>query len=171
MNHKRCIIDIETEGLEPWKDRIICIGARDTENHKTIVFFNEDERTILEEFVKYYQRNGFQEIIGFNVNFDIRFIFAKCLKYEIPAPVLFNSEFTDIMDNVRAVRRMYSYNKPGKLDEWLQFIFGIGKLEKGESIKDLFEGREFTRIIAYNKQDVDMTFELWKRIRMVLCQE
>ena len=170
MNRK-CVIDIETEGLEPWKDRIICIGVRDTDNPKTIVFFDEDEKAVLEGFVKYYLKKGFNEVIGFNVNFDIRFIFAKCLKYEIPAPGLFNSTFTDVMDNVRSVKRIYSYNKPGKLEQWLQFLFGIGKLEKGESVKDLFERREFTRIIQYNKQDVDMTYELWKRIRMVLCQK
>jgi len=155
MNRK-CVIDIETEGLEPWKDRIICIGVRDTDNPKTIVFFDEDEKAVLEGFVKYYLKKGFNEVIGFNVNFDIRFIFAKCLKYEIPAPGLFNSTFTDVMDNVRSVKRIYSYNKPGKLEQWLQF---------------LFERREFTRIIQYNKQDVDMTYELWKRIRMVLCQK
>ena len=82
----------------------------------------------------------------------------------------FNSHFVDVMDNVKSVRRMYSYNKSGKLDDWLQYLFGIGKLEKAESVKDLFERREFTRIILYNRQDVDMTFELWKLIRTVLCE-
>ena len=169
-NMKRCIIDIETEGLEPWKDRIICIGCKNAENGKTTVFFDEEERPILESFVRYYDNNGFSEIIGYNLSFDIRFIFAKCLKYEIPAPRLFNSLFTDVMDNVRAVRKMYSYNRPGKLDEWLQFLFGVGKLEKGDSVKDLFEKREITKIIQYNKQDVDMTYKLWKRIQVVMCK-
>ena len=167
---KKCVIDIEAEGLEPWKDKIICIGARDVDNGKTVVFFDDDERVILERFIAYYKKYEFREVIGYNLSFDIRFIFAKCVKYEIPAPQLFNSTYTDVMDNMRAVRKMYSYNRPGKLDEWLQFIFGVGKLEKGDSIKDLYKNREITRIIQYNKQDVDMTYELWKRVRLVLCQ-
>jgi len=166
-----CVIDIETSGLEPWKDRLICIGARGTDEPKTIVFFDDDEETLIKSFVSYYQQKGFGEVIGYNISFDLRFLFAKCLKYELPAPQLFNSFFTDVMDNVRAVKKMYSYNKPGKLDQWLQFLFGIGKLEKGESVKDLYERREITRIIQYNRQDVDMTYELWKRIRLVLCQK
>ncbi|MFH1294774.1 MAG: ribonuclease H-like domain-containing protein [Candidatus Aenigmatarchaeota archaeon] len=167
---KSCVIDIETEGIEPWKDRIICIGARSASEGKAVVFFDEDEETALRKFIAFYERGQFNEIIGYNVSFDLRFIFAKCLKYAIPAKALFGSAFTDVMDNVRAVRKMYSYNKPGKLDDWLQFVFGIGKLEKGNSVKDLYDRREFTRIIQYNKQDVDMTFELWKRIGVVLCR-
>lgn len=170
VSMKKCVLDIETEGLEPWKDKLICIGCRDTDSPKTIVFFDENEEVLLKRFLAYYVRWGFQEVIGFNVSFDLRFLFAKCLRYKLPAPKLFNSFFTDVMDNVRAVKKMYSYNKPGKLDDWLQFIFGIGKLEKGESVKDLYERREFTRIIQYNKQDVNMTYKLWKRIRVVLCK-
>jgi len=169
MNMKRCVIDVESEGLEPWKDRLICVGCRDTDSPKTKVFFSEDEKDLVNEFISYYNRKGFNEVIGFNVSFDLRFIFAKCLKYRIPAPKLFNSHFVDVMDNVKSIRRMYSYNKSGKLDDWLQYLFGIGKLEKGKSVKDMFEKREFTRIILYNRQDVNMTYELWKLIRTILC--
>jgi uncharacterized protein YprB with RNaseH-like and TPR domain len=167
---KICVLDIETTGLLPWEDKLVCIGIRDVDRGKTTVFFDEDEEILLKRFVTYYERNGFHQIIGYNTSFDWRFLFGRCLKYRIPAPKLFNSHIVDLMDNLRSVRRMYSYNKPGKLDQWLQMVFGIGKLEKGESVKDLFEKREFTRIIQYNKQDVDMTYRLWERIRFVLCQ-
>ncbi len=170
MEPKRCVLDIETEGLEPWKDRLICIGCRAVDGKKTFVFFEDDEKTTLEQFLAWFNRNGFNEVIGYNLSFDMRFLLAKCLKYEIPAPELFNALFTDVMDNVRAVRKMYSYNKPGKLDDWLQYIFGIGKLEKTGSIKNLYGRHEFTRIINYNKQDVEMTLALWQRIRIVLCR-
>jgi len=163
-------LDIETEGLEPWADRIICIGVRDIDSPRTKVFFNEDEESLLKSFISYCKRKHFQEVIGYNICFDMRFLFAKCLKYEIPAAHLFDTHYIDLMDNVRSVKRMYSYNKPGKLDDWLQFLFGVGKLEKGESVIDLFEKREITRIIDYCKQDVDMTFRLWERVRMILCK-
>jgi DNA polymerase III epsilon subunit-like protein len=168
--NKSCVLDIETTGLEPWNERVVCIGVRGVmDSDKTEVFFCEDEKQLLERFLAFFRRGGFTEIIGYNLNFDVRFIFGRCLVHEISAPYFFNCAFTDTMDNVRAVRKMYSYNKPGKLDDWLQCIFGIGKLEKGDAIKDMFERRKFTRIINYNKNDVEMTFRLWKRIGFVLC--
>ena len=170
-NMSKCVIDIETTGLEPWTDRIVCIGIRDIGSSRSIVFFDENEEILVKKFISYFRRKQFKEIIGYNVNFDIRFIFTKCLKYEICAGYVFNAKFTDVMDNMRSVRRIFSYNKPGKLDQWLNFVFGIGKIENGESVNDMFEKREFTRIINYCRWDVDMTFRLWKRIRMVLCEK
>ena len=168
--HKACVLDVETTSLEPWSGRLVCIGIRGVmDSDRTKVFFCEDEREMLERFLAFFRNSGFAEIIGYNLNFDIRFIFGRCLVYEIPAPFLFGCTFTDIMDNVRAVRRVYSYNKPGRLDDWCQCIFGIGKLEKGDAVKEMFERRDFTRIIQYNRQDVEMTYKLWKRIGFVLC--
>ena len=165
---KTCVLDIETEGLEPWNDRLVCIGVRDIDSHKTIVFLEEDERTMLERFILWYKRGGFREVIGFNVTFDLRFLFARCLKYELSAGELFHSTFTDIMDNLKSVKRMYSYNKPGKLNEWVQCVLGTSKLEKGDAVKEMYENREFTKIIQYCKQDVNLTYDLWVRIQKVL---
>ena len=78
---KRCVLDIETEGLEPWVDRLICIGCRDVDSPKTEVFFHEDENVVLEGFLSWFNRNGFTDVIGYNISFDLRFLFAKCLKY------------------------------------------------------------------------------------------
>ncbi len=168
---KRCVLDIETTGLEPWKDRIVCIGIRDVDEPKTVVFLDEKEEALMKRFSAYCERKQFKEVIGYNISFDMRFLFVKCLKYELKAGGLFLSTFTDVMDNMRAVRKMYSYNKPGKLQDWVQFLFGTSKLEKGDAVAKLFENREFTRIIDYNRQDVDLTYQLWKRIQVVLCRQ
>lgn len=171
MKRTKCVLDIETEGLEPWKDRIICIGIKDVDSGKTIVFYNEDERQMLTDFIQHCKRRQYKEVVGYNLSFDLRFIFAKALKYGICGNGLFNAQFTDIMDNVRAVRRMYSYNKPGKLEQWLQFIFGNGKLRTGASVPELYKKGRISEIIAYNRHDVEMTYRLWKRIMKVLYDD
>src|SRR4030065_1709890 len=107
-----CIIDIETEDLDPKEGRIICIGTKDAENGKVTVFFDEDEENMLKDFLGYFHNRNFKEIIGYNILFDIRFIFAKCLRYGLSANGFFSSSITDLMTIMKSVRRIYSYHKP-----------------------------------------------------------
>jgi len=166
MNGK-AVIDIETESLDPKEGRIICIGIKDVNNGKTTVFHHDNEKEMLRAFLDYFSNKGFNEIIGYNILFDIRFIFAKCLKYNLPANGFFSSDITDLMWIMKSVRKIYSYNRPGKLDEWAEFLFGAGKYPLPESVPKLFEKGKISQIIEYNKRDVKITFELWKRIQKV----
>lgn len=167
---KRLVIDIETTELEPWKGRIVAIGCRDTGSKKTMCFFDEDEFSLLQRFTDFYKNGGYGEIIGYNISFDIRFIFARCLFYNLPCQPLWSSRRTDVMDILRKGKLGYSYsfNKSGKLQDWVEFIFNASKLEKGDSVLKLYEKREFTRIINYCKEDVNLTYRLWERIQGVL---
>jgi hypothetical protein len=166
---KACVIDIETEDLDPKEGRIICIGTKDVETGKTMVFYHDDEKKMLRAFLDFFSgRSGFTEVIGYNVLFDIRFIFAKCLRYELPANGFFSAEFTDLMTIMKSVRRIYCYNKPGTLNEWAEFLFGTGKYPLVESISDLFEKGRISQIIEYNKRDLEITYMLWKRVKKVL---
>lgn len=164
----KCVLDIETEDLDPKIGRIICIGVKDADTGKVMVFFDEDEKQMLNDFIDYVHNKQFKEVIGYNLSFDMRFLFVKCMKYRIRGGGFFRILFTDIMDNMRAVRKMYSYNKPGKLDEWADFILGNGKLPLNGSIKELWEQGKIDEIIRYNKQDLEITYELWKRVQEVL---
>lgn len=164
----KCVIDIETESLDPKEGRIICIGIKDVEIGKTTVFYHDEEKEMLKAFLEYYKRRDFTEIIGYNVLFDIRFIFAKCLRYSLATNGFFLATFTDLMTIMKSVRRIYCYNKPGTLGEWVQFIFDDGKMLLSDSIKDLYEKGRITEILNYNKRDVELTYQLWERIQKVL---
>jgi DNA polymerase elongation subunit (family B) len=167
MNNK-CIIDIETEDLEPTQGRIVCIGIKDCQTRKTTVFYHDDEEKMLKVFMEYYKRRVFTEIIGYNVLFDIRFIFAKCLKYGLSANGFFSATFTDLMSIMRSVRRIYCYNKPGTLEEWVEFVFDDGKMPLSDSVGKLYEKGRITDILNYNKRDVELTYRLWERVQKVL---
>ena len=169
--NKGCVIDIETESLGPKEGRIICIGAKDTNGDKTIVFYHDDEKEMINAFLDYYKRKNFTEIIGYNVLFDIRFIFAKCLRYGLSANGFFSSTFTDIMTIMKSVRRIYSYNKPGTLNEWVEFVFDNGKMPLSDSVENLYKQGKLTEIINYNKQDVEITYRLWKRVQKVFSYD
>ncbi len=100
--------------------------------------------------------------------FDIRFIFARCMKYEIQATKFFSATFTDIMTILKSVRSIYSYNKAGNLESWLTFLFNEGKTLDNGKIPELYKNGKIQQIIEYNKKDVELTSNLWKRICLVL---
>lgn len=58
-----CIIDIETESLDPKEGRIVCIGIKDVVTGKTTVFYHDDEEKMLKAFLDYYNNRGFAEMI------------------------------------------------------------------------------------------------------------
>lgn len=165
---KKCIIDIETESLDPKEGRIICIGIKEIENGESKVFYDENEEQLLRRFLDYFHNKGFNEIIGYNILFDLRYIFARCLKYNIYSNGFFRSLHVDLMMIMKSVKNVFSMNRPGTLEEWSQFLFGESKLETGESVPQLFSNGEIQRILDYNLKDVELTYLLWKRIQEVL---
>ena len=166
---KKCIIDIESTGLLPWESELICIGIRGCNEDDNIKIFHGEEESILKNFMDYYKRKNYTEIIGYNLSFDFRFIFAKCLQYNIKCKSFFNSSLTDLMKIMKSGRNFYgSTNRPGKLDEWVVFLFKDGKIPLPDRIHKLFEQGRIDEIIRYNKKDVQITYQLYKRVREVL---
>lgn len=166
----RCVIDIETEDLHPTQGRIVCIGIMDVKIGTTIVFFDEDEEQMLRDFVEYYYRRGFDEIIGYNVLFDIRYIFARLLKYEINSKGLFRSTYTDLMGIMKSVKNIWSMNRPGTLQEWSEFLFGDGngKVKLSSSVADMYRAGMIDEITEYNKRDIELTYNIWKKVQHVM---
>ncbi len=165
---KSCIVDIEVENKDPKFGRIICIGVKDIETGKTLVFFDENEKTMIEDFLEYFHKHGFNEIIGYNILFDIRFIFVRCLKYGIASNGFFSAKHTDLMEFMKSVNKGRVWIKPGTLNEWAEFLFGSGKYPLSESVKEKFWKGKISEIIEYNKRDLELTYLLWKRIKKVL---
>ena len=166
--NKKCVLDIETEDLDPKTGRIICIGVKDVNSEKPIVFHDENEKQMLTDFLDYFHRKEFKEIIGYNILFDIRFIFGRCLKYDLTSNGFFSAKHTDLMHIMKSVKPVWSMNRPGTLNEWSEFLFGSGKYPLSESVKEKFEKGKLSEIIEYNKRDVKITYRLWERIQKVL---
>lgn len=164
---RKCILDIETESSFPTDGRIICIGIKETCSGEIREFYDRNEEIMLRRFIAYFKHKNFGEIIGFNILYDIRFIFAKCLKYEIPASRFFSVFYTDLMMILKSVKRIYNFNKPGTLNEWSYFLFGKCKISKSASVSSLYHQGKITEIIEYNKNDLELTYKLWKRINQV----
>lgn len=168
MNRSRCILDIETTSFQPWSGRIICIGIKDACNGDVQVFYDEDEGSLLMRFLRHVNKKHYNEIIGFNLAFDMRFIFARCLRYKIQTYGFFDTVQTDMMMILKNVKKGYNYNQPGTLDDWANALLGKKKLFDNTQVPELYDQGRIQDLFEYNQNDLELTYELWKRVEIVL---
>ena len=164
----KCILDIETTSFEPWTGRIICIGVKDINDGEIQVFYDDNEESLLLKFFRHMNKKQYREIIGYNISFDMRFIFARCLRYKLPTNGFFDKYQIDLMMILKNVKKGFNYNQPGTLYDWAHALLGKGKLFENTKVPELYNQGRIDDLIEYNKNDLDLTFELWKRIRIVL---
>jgi len=171
---KSMVLDIESTGALPWDSRIICIGAKDAAlfDQPPTVFFDEDEKVMVEDFLSWFRSGGFTEIIGYNVSFDFRFIFSRCLFYQLQAPNFFASDLYDMMNVMKQVKREYvfGFNKPGSLEDWMKYLWNESKAMTIEEILEAYARKEYEPIVDHCRQDVEYTFTLWLLAQYVLAQ-
>lgn len=165
------VFDIETTSLKPWKGRIICIAMKDVKHDKTYVYQSENEQELVRKFVSYCNRRNFDQVIGYNVTFDMRYVFGKAAKYRIKAPDFFNTHYHDLMQVMKSVRPMYSTNQPGTLDDWAKYLLDDEKLLQTENVPELYKQGEVEKINKYCRKDVELTYRLWKRTQQVLKKQ
>lgn len=172
VDSKKCIIDIETKGFLPWNNsRVICIGIVDITTETKQVFHNDSEQKLLHSFIDYFNMEKFNEIIGYNVAYDIRFLFSRCLKYSISSPNLCNAKITDLMKIMKFSTKDNNFNTPGKLGQWTQYLFNKSKLFLDTSVQELYQEGKIDEIISYNHHDLDLTYMLWKKIDKIFGGE
>jgi len=168
---KSVIIDIETTGSNPWDSRITVIGALDINRPGDPQFFyGKDEKVIVEKFMKWFDENGFNEIIGYNVSFDHRFIFSRMLRYMIPSGAFSWANLYDLMSVMKQVQMafVYGFNKPGSLGEWGKYLFNLDKTLTFEEILKAWEDGRINDIIEHNARDLELTYLLWVDVQYVM---
>lgn len=166
---RRIVYDIETTSLKPWNGEIICIGIKDVNKEKTAVIRESSEEATVQKFIDYCQENQVEEVIGYKVDFDDRFVFAKCLEYQIPCSQFFEDAYhVDLMQKLKTPVQMYSSNNPGGLDDWVYYLFDENKSEENGEVPEMYENDEIDRIKKYCRKDVELTYQLWNRINTVL---
>lgn len=167
---KKLVLDIETTGIMPFDSRVICMSAMDVTNPDSIVTFqDENEEKMINDFITFFESHQFNQIIGYNTDFDYRFVFTKCMKYGVRAVSFAEAKIVDVMDFMKKAKTDYvpTMNKSGTLEEWAEYILGRTKSLTIEQIFDLWEKREIDPVINYNREDVMMVFELWMLIQYV----
>ncbi|WP_297820109.1 exonuclease domain-containing protein [uncultured Lactobacillus sp.] len=168
------LIDVETTGLSPYRNRITEMGALKVRHGETIATFSElvkfpdsnkvptfltrlngiDEKSIEEKgkpvdqaITEYRQFIGSDVIVGYNVNFDLNFVYDLTLKYNLP--VLSN----DYVDVLRLARSYYVNERHNRLIDCMQRM-GIAQSQEHRGLDDCLDTKEvFDNLHEHFKQD------------------
>ncbi|MFB6099714.1 MAG: ribonuclease H-like domain-containing protein [Candidatus Nanohalobium sp.] len=143
------VIDIETTGLEPDENHIICIGVRDLQRKRTYCFENSDEEDMLELFFSFIEARRPERWIAYNTTFDRRFIFVRAAKYDLDCKGFFSITYEDLMPILTNGGYCYSSNEPKGLGEWAEFFLGEGKMMDNGSVPEKYEKGKIQEIKDY----------------------
>ena len=159
------VFDMETTGINPWDSRVICISYMNTADPEleAKTLYSENEEDMIYAFLQTLQDLNAVELIGYNLSFDMRFFWAKCMRYRIEARILQDVSTHDMMEVMEKTRPGYRYgrNKAGGLEDWSQFLFGTSKEITIPEMLRLWGQGDIEPIAAYNRSDVRKTYQLW----------
>lgn len=156
--------DIETTGLDPFKDQITAIGVGNSYGGEALV--DKDEKQMLEDFWGMVRKNQpYIRLIGFNsYSFDIPFLIIRSFKH--------NVKVIDIRGRMLDLRFVLSngnrYQK-GKLDEYAELI-GLETKYKGYNGQDairLWNEGKLEELREYVLTDAKITYLVYKRAKEI----
>jgi len=155
---KTFVIDLETTGAWPTNSRIICIGLMNIseETRPVYQFFDEDEKVMLKVFVDFIKKEVPSKLVGWNVDWDIMFIFNRLAAHRIECEELFKVDLVDLMDVYRrgTFKKVTTFNKTNKLDYVAHYILGKDRLLKPEDILQAWKRRDIDLILQHNLRDL-----------------
>lgn len=162
---KSVVLNIETTGLLPWESRVISITMKDPmfPEKRPIVLIHPDEEELLKQFVNVYEEQGYNDIIGYNVSFDWRFLFVTAMRYRIITPTLPEAELMDMMQAMKQVRTEYvfGFNKPGTLNDWALYLYGERPPVTQADVLRAWARKDFDTIGKFSEWKVEMTYLIW----------
>jgi len=171
---KPLVVDIETSGLNPWESRIIVIGCKDVlaQEEPIVQFSDPDEMKMLEDFLTFFHAGGYNQVIGFNYGFDLRFIFAACMRYRLQCPEIEAAKIYDLANIMKQVKDSYVFNtnKQGDLDSWSRYLLNMKKTMTAEQMLTAWDEGRILDILAYNENDVLLEYYLWGLIKYTLAE-
>lgn len=165
ITKRSLIVDIETTGVQPYESRIIAIGFLDPsqENPEVSIFVEEDEETLVQKFVDFWEGSTYTDFVGYNAPFDYRFLFAACARYRISAPRLFDASVYDLQDVYDKVRpgQVFGRNKSGTLDDWSQYLLGFGKDTSAAEVIQAWKDGKIDIVVQHVQTDVIIEYALF----------
>lgn len=174
------MLDIETTGLSPYRDRITELGGVKVRNgqivdqYTTLVKFPKNNRVpafitklngITEEQIvnegmpaeqaikEFREFIGDDVIIGYNVNFDLNFLYDLSQKYKLP---LLNNDYVDVL---RLARTYYPHERHNRLLDCMKRA-GISETEEHHGLADSLD-----TIKVYNDFNEHYTESLLEKAR------
>ena len=152
-----CYLDIETTGLDPLHSKIITIQYMELDEDtakprgplKILKEWESDEKTILKKFMEVFRPgNDWAFVpIGFNLNFEHKFFWQRCISNSLEPFDIFNRPFLDL--HTIAVIMNGGRFKGSGLDKI------TNKPSSGKNIPKLYYEKNYTEIENYIKKETE----------------
>lgn len=147
LTTKPLVINIETSGLEFDQDRIVVIGVKDpTVLDTEVTLFDDDiEEDLIKRFMDFYVYGGYNELIGWNTDFDYTFIIHKLMKYRMYGKEFVNAKIFDLMVAFQkgTLDFVPTTNKTKRLNFTAKDILGAeAPIEDEDALKAYVEGNK-----------------------------
>ena len=150
-----CYLDIETTGLDPLHSKIITIQYMELDEDtakprgplKILKEWESDEKTILKKFMEIFRPgNDWAFVpIGFNLNFEHKFFWQRCISNSLEPFDIFNRPFLDL-HTIAVIMNGGSFKGSG-LDKI------TNKPSSGKNIPKLYYEKNYTEIESYIKKE------------------
>ena len=152
-----CYLDIETTGLDPLHSKIITIQYMELDEDtakprgplKILKEWESDEKTIIKKFMEVFRPgNDWAFVpIGFNLNFEHKFFWQRCISNSLEPFDIFNRPFLDL-HTIAVIMNKGSFKGSG-LDKI------TNKPSSGKNIPKLYYEKNYTEIESYIKKEAD----------------
>ena len=150
-------LDIETTGLDPLHSKIITIQYMELDEDtakprgplKILKEWESDEKTILKKFMEIFRPgNDWAFVpIGFNLNFEHKFFWQRCISNSLEPFDIFNRPFLDL-HTIAVIMNGGSFKGSG-LDKI------TNKPSSGKNIPKLYYEKNYAEIESYIKKEAD----------------
>ena len=165
------IIDCESTGLDPishgdvvgWgkedtvQNKITCISILPFNSDSAESFFGENERELLAGF--WAAVKDADELIGFNIQFDLKFLFVRSFINKISILKNFDKiKITDIMTTINP----FDLHPKGRLRDYCNALGIEVKTENGDEMIRLYKERKFNDIVNHCEEDAKNTKTVWE---------
>jgi len=158
---KPLVIDIETLGLNPLRDKIVAIGYY--YSGKTNVFVGDDEKKILQKFKGLINEVKPKVIVGYNIlSFDLPFIVFRAFKNGIDLQEIWSLCILDLM---HVVIKYLTRRRMKLKDICSEFGIEVYDVADGNEIPMLYELGEWNKIALHCESDVLRCAKLLKKLK------
>jgi hypothetical protein len=161
---KLLVINVETTGLTPYESKIQSIGVMNPADAGSVtVFMDESEEKMLRDFADFYYNNGYTGMIGYNVAFDYRFLFAKACRYLVKLKAWDYVTLYDVMTVMKQVKQAFvpGSNAAGSLDVWAEYLLGLKAPMTQQAELDAYAKKQYDVCREYNEYKVMATYKLY----------
>jgi len=128
---KTLLVNIETLGTNPFKDRIIAIGVADPAfpDEPPTVLMTEDERDLINIFFNVVRDGGYELLVGYGFTFDFRFLLVRGMYYNLACKEFYDCDILDLMQIMAQGKPQFMYYppKPPKLSDVAEFFWDFPK--------------------------------------------